>query len=70
MSAESFGSARFSKTEDGSHLLHIVDGDMEILVEIWPEGASVVLNHNGCERLMDFDFPNASPSATGQENKS
>ena len=70
MSGEASSSARFSQTADVSHLLHIVDGDMEILVEIWPEGVSVVLNHDGLGRLMDFESPNASPSATGKENKS
>lgn len=64
MSEEASSSERLSQTADGSHLLHIVDGDMEILVEIWPEGVSVVLNHDGRGRLMDFESPNAPRSAT------
>ena len=70
MSGEASSSARFSQTADGSHLLHIVDGDMEILVEIWPEGVSVVLNHDGRGRLMDFESPNALASATPNEGGS
>jgi hypothetical protein len=69
VSGEASSSARFSQTADGSHLLHIVDGDMEILVEIWPECVGVALHHDGRDRLMDFESPNASPSATPEDKQ-
>ncbi len=49
--------ARFAPTKDGTHLLHVVDGDLNILVEIGADGIAVVLRHNGRESLMDFEWP-------------
>jgi len=54
--AESPGTARLDPTEDGTHLLHITDGDMTILVEIGTSDIGVVLKHGGTEKLMDFEW--------------